>query len=285
MRRGRRHSVAERPFKWDRPVEGLHHVGNSTHLVMFEGVRILTDPWLAEPAEGLLAHTVPPVTLPTDVEVVLVSHRHEDHFDPMALARLRKDATVVLPAELEPEVRRLGFADVRGVLPGQRITVRGLAVEAIKGRHTVPELCFRVERNGRAFFFGGDTMLTPEIEALARVCSTTFAILPGERSTLLGRHAVMTPEEAVGLAQRLGAKVAVLSHHEQAVARRFPFGWMVRIPPLRVSDFPPWFKTPSPGDHVAFPWTSRAETSPPDARPDPTTSQRSPRPIQAGALP
>jgi L-ascorbate metabolism protein UlaG (beta-lactamase superfamily) len=235
-------------------VDGLHHVGNSTHLIVWDGVRILTDPWVTEPADHVIGHRVAPAPLPRDVALVLVSHEHQDHFDPAALAQLDHAAVVVCPRALAVRVRELGFADVRGVAAGDQLDVCGLAIEVVVGKHSVPEVCFRVVRGEHALFFGGDTMLTPEIEALARAKPTPFVILPGERSSLLGRRHVMTPPEAVALAQRFGATTAVLSHHESRVTKRFPFGWMVRIPPPDPREFPPWFRIPSPGEHIAFPW-------------------------------
>jgi L-ascorbate metabolism protein UlaG (beta-lactamase superfamily) len=240
--------------------EGLHHVGNSTHWIVLEGVAILTDPWVSEPADGVLAHLHPPRPLPTRPDVVLVSHEHGDHYDLAALALLDRGAEVVVPeGEMADGARSLGFARVHGVRAGDILPdVRGLALEVVRGRHSVPEVCYRVERRRRAFFFGGDTMVTPEIEELAAARPVPFAILPGERSSLLGRRFVMTPEEAVGLARRLGATRAVLTHHEQVVARRWPFGWMVRIKPVGQADFPDWFVVPRPGDFVAFPWADGA---------------------------
>lgn len=240
--------------------EGLHHVGNSTHWIVLEGVGILTDPWVTEPADHTLAHSHPPGPLPARPDVVLISHRHGDHYDPGALALLDRGAAVVVPeGGMARGIRDLGFAEVHDVRAGAVLPeVRGLAVEVVRGRHSVPEVCYRVERRGRAFFFGGDTMVTPEIEELAAARPVPFAILPGERSRLLGRRVVMTPEEAVGLARRLGATRAVLSHHEQVVARRWPFGWMVTIPPVGQADFPEWFVVPRPGDFVPFPWAEAA---------------------------
>ncbi|HUG53438.1 MAG TPA: MBL fold metallo-hydrolase [Vicinamibacteria bacterium] len=246
--------------------EGLHHVGNSTHWIVLEGVAILTDPWLSEPADGVLAHRYPPRPLPTRPDVVLISHEHGDHYDATALDRLDRGADVVVPeGEMAEGARALGFGRVHGVRAGDVLPdVRGLAIEVVRGRHSVPEVCFRVERRGRAFFFGGDTMVTAEIEELAAARPVPFAILPGERSRLLFRRYVMTPEEAVGLARRLGARRAVLTHHEQVVARRWPFGWMVHIPPVGQNDFPDWFVVPRPGDYVAFPWADDASK---EARP------------------
>jgi len=239
--------------------EGLHHVGNSTHWIVLEGVAILTDPWISEPADCMLTHSYEPRPLPTRPDVVLITHEHGDHFDIAALRLLDRGAAVVVPeGKMADGVRGLGFARVHGVRAGDVLSdVGGLSIEVVRGRHSVPEVCYRVERGGRAFFFGGDTMLTPEIEALA-ARPVPFAILPGERSRLLWRRFVMTPEEAVGLAQRLGATRAVLSHHEQVVSRPFPFGWMVRIPPVGQPDFPSWFVVPRPGDFVPFPWRDAA---------------------------
>jgi hypothetical protein len=104
-------------------------------------------------------------------------------------------------------------------------------------------------------------MLTPEIEALARERPVEFAVLPGERSSLLGRHFVLTPPQSVELARRFQAKRAVLTHHESYVSRRWPYGWLVRVPEVDPAEFPDWFVIPKPGDHVPFPWSSQGQAS------------------------
>ncbi|HVZ73196.1 MAG TPA: MBL fold metallo-hydrolase [Polyangia bacterium] len=236
--------------------EGLHHIGNSTHWIVLEGVRIVTDPWLGEPADGLLHHSTPPSPLPREPDVVLVTHAHEDHFDPLALRRLSPLAAVLVPtAAMARAVRALGFGEVHVVTPGQRLgSLRGLTIDVVRGRHTVREVCYRVARKGRAFFFAGDSKLTPEIEAVARAGDTPFVVLPGERSRLFGRRVGMSPEEAIALAGRFGARRAVLSHHEHRATAPAPWRWIVRVPPVDPAEFPPWFTVPKPGEHVAFPW-------------------------------
>lgn len=233
-------------------LEGLHHIGNSTHLIVLGGTRVLTDPWITEPADHVLGHRVPPAPLPRDPALVLITHEHEDHFDPPALALLDRGAVVVCPMKLVARVRAIGFRDVRGVAPGDRLEACGLEIEVVRGKHTVPEVCFRLAREHRAVFFGGDTMRTPEIDALARRSPTPFVVTAAEHSTLLGRRFVMTPREAVELAQLFGAKAAVLSHHESKVIRRW-LGWLVKVPPPDPTEFPPWFRIPSPGEHIPFP--------------------------------
>src|SRR6185295_16796291 len=123
-------ATAEAPRREALPAlrrEGFHHIGNSTHWIVLEGVAILTDPWIAEPADGALVHRLPAQPLPADPDVVLITHRHGDHFDPAALDRLTRRAAVLLPAGTLPErVRALGFEDVRGVVAGDQLDVRGL---------------------------------------------------------------------------------------------------------------------------------------------------------------
>jgi L-ascorbate metabolism protein UlaG (beta-lactamase superfamily) len=238
--------------------EGLHHVGNATHWIILEGIRILTDPWLMEPAHWTLSHRTPPAPMPTTPDVVLVTHAHEDHFDPYALRRLSRTAALVIPTGLPAKViASMGFTEVVEMKPGDVAEVRGLTVRAVRALHDIPEICYHVERYSRSFFFGGDTKLTREIEALAAERPTTFVILPGERSSLLGRYYVMTPEESIGLAQRFGAQRAVLTHHEAYISHTFPFGWLMKVPAPNPADFPEWFVVPKPGDFVPFPWFKR----------------------------
>jgi L-ascorbate metabolism protein UlaG (beta-lactamase superfamily) len=238
--------------------DGFHHVGNSTHLIVLDGVRVLTDPWISEPAEYVLGHRVAPAPLPRDPDVVLITHLHDDHFDLDALDRLDRAATVVCPdlRGTVARVRDLGFADVRGVHDGDVLRgLRGpLDVEVVRGRHNVPEVCYRLTSGTRAVFFGGDTMRTPEIDDLARRKPTAFVVLPGERSSLLGKRYVMTPDEAIDLAKLFGADVAVLTHHETRVLKKWPIGWMIRIDPPQPAEFPSWFRIPSPGQFIEFPW-------------------------------
>lgn len=242
--------------------EGLFHIGNSTHWIVFEGVSILTDPWISEPADHLLVHRVPPIDFPKNPQIILISHRHGDHFDPEALKLLDKNAFVVCPpGEIEETVLALSFSNVLAARPGDRLHVHGVTIDVVRGKHTCPEICFRLEANGHALFFGGDTMITPEIMRLADEKPASFVVLPGEYSSFLGKRFVMTPAEAVMVAKRFQARVAVLTHHETKVKSRPPWSWLVRMRSPKENDFPNWFRIPSPGDFIHFPWTQGTEVS------------------------
>ncbi len=241
------------------PRDGVVHIGNSTHLIVLDGLHILTDPWVRDPADAVLLHRVPAAPLPIHPDVVLVTHEHEDHFDEAALALVDKGATVVLPSWLEARARALGFTDVRGMNPGDvAADVRGLKLEAVRALHDVDEVAFRFERAGRAVFFGGDTLPTREILELAIRAPVDLAVLPGDGGALLGERWVMSPAEAVRMAEEFSVRApgrgALLTHHECSVS--FPWGAIVDVKPPNPADFPPWFHIPVPGERVPFPWST-----------------------------
>lgn len=253
-------TVAEATTQERATSDGVVHIGNSTHLIVLDGVHVLTDPWVRDPAEGILRHSVPPAPLPARVDVVLVTHEHEDHFDTTALAMLDKRATLVVPTWLEARAKPLGFAKLHTVRASDvLIDVHGLRVDVVQAKHDVDELAYRIERAGKSVFFGGDTLPTVQIEALAARAPVDFAILPGNGGALLGTRYVMDAPEAIAMARSFGVasdarKGAMLSHHEYVVSPTFPWALIVDVPPPDVGAFPPWFRVPSPGVHISFPW-------------------------------
>jgi L-ascorbate metabolism protein UlaG (beta-lactamase superfamily) len=171
--------------KWARrPETGLRAtwLGHSTVLVEIDGVRVLTDPVWGERASPMSFagpkrfHPAPvPISALPALDVVIVSHDHYDHLD---------HPTIVELARLDvPFVTSLGVGahlEAWGV-PPERITeldwweeaeVGGATITAAPSQHfsgrTVRDRnrtawsSFRVAGSRHAFFFSGDTGLTPE---------------------------------------------------------------------------------------------------------------------------
>lgn len=152
----------------------FRHIGHSTHLVVVDGIRILTDPWVSEPADRVLRHSVAPAALPDDIDLILVSHEHEDHFDLEALRQIARGAkpgqgkTVIVPRqEMADALRDSGFARVIVPRDDGPIAFGPLTMRCPAGKHLVPEIVFHVSGSRGAFFFGGDTELTPGLEQFA----------------------------------------------------------------------------------------------------------------------
>jgi L-ascorbate metabolism protein UlaG (beta-lactamase superfamily) len=195
------------------------HVGHSTHLVCMAGVRMLTDPWFYDPAFGALSHAVGPAVMPDaigELDAILVSHDHPDHADLRAMDRLDKRATVLVATrDLEARLRGRGFSNVHVLVPNDAVTIGAVTITATEAVHDVTEIGFAIEHT-QCMYFAGDTRLFDGMAAIGERFHPRLAILPVDGTRIAGAAlAVMTPNDAVVAATRLGAR-AVMSSHADA---------------------------------------------------------------------
>jgi L-ascorbate metabolism protein UlaG (beta-lactamase superfamily) len=120
-------------------------VRNATLIVKIAGKRLLVDPMLDDAgARPPIENTANPVRNPTvglpipaeaivrDLDAVLVTHRHRDHFDARAEELLPRNVPVFCQPEDEDGLRELGF-DVRPV--GDTLGWDGLRLVRTPARH------------------------------------------------------------------------------------------------------------------------------------------------------
>jgi L-ascorbate metabolism protein UlaG (beta-lactamase superfamily) len=124
-------------------------IGTATVLVRFAGFTVLTDPNFLHGGErihvgyGLHARRLTEPALRIDqlpsLDLVVLSHMHEDHFDRIAAEQLRKDLPIVTTGQAATELRRLGFEHSQSVATWstRRFTKGGntLRVTAMPARH------------------------------------------------------------------------------------------------------------------------------------------------------
>lgn len=126
-------------------------IRNATLMLEAAGQRLLVDPMLA-PAGALPAvdpetdsRRNPLVPLPRDpseliddLDAVLVSHLHRDHFDADAAELLPPDAVLVTQPDSAPMLRSMGF---RAVIETPRAAIGDLRASRTAARHTLdPDL-------------------------------------------------------------------------------------------------------------------------------------------------
>ncbi len=160
--------------------------GHATVLIELGGIRVLTDPVLRQQV-GPLWRRVPKPHLGAlaDLDVVLLSHLHLDHYDPASLRLLGKGWPIIGPPGSAKTLRWHGFTDVEELRPGEGLRLGALDVTATEALHNgtrhplarrTPSNGYVVGGGGAQVYFAGDTGLFPEMRDLAR--GLDVALLP-----------------------------------------------------------------------------------------------------------
>jgi L-ascorbate metabolism protein UlaG (beta-lactamase superfamily) len=191
-------------------------IGHASVLLRFGDKAVLTDPWFSEkPAYhhgellGQSLEELPKLT------AVVVSHGHYDHFD-LDTFKAYPDKAVPLfvGPELVDQARAAGFTNVRGLAAWEQAEAEGLKFTAAPGAHGVPEVTWIIEGEGRAVYFGGDTLKIPALDEIhQRVPRLDLALLPVNGLHAMGKQVVMTADEAAALTATLKPAVVVPLHY------------------------------------------------------------------------
>lgn len=153
------------------------------------------------------------VTVGRPVDLVLVTHGHEDHCDPVTISRIVKDgATVVAAASCADRIA----GDVRALSAGQVLKVGSIVIAALdaynreKSFHPRGEgVGFLVAVDEGSIFHAGDTDDIPETRGL----KPDVALLP------VGGTYTMDVPEACRAAASIGAALTVPMHYGYIVGR------------------------------------------------------------------
>jgi L-ascorbate 6-phosphate lactonase len=200
---------------------------------------VLIDPFLS-PHEARLYESNQPPSATTDVDMVLCTHEHLDHFDPEgapAIAKASPGATFVVPAPIADMVSEAGIPRERvlGVQPGETHDLNGVTIRPVPARHGVTmedaygfgeELSgglirfvgFVLEMDGVRIYHAGDTIHYVGMEPTLEAHRPHVTLLP-----INGRHAEreargiignLNEYEAAWLAARIGAETLIPMHHD-----------------------------------------------------------------------
>jgi L-ascorbate metabolism protein UlaG (beta-lactamase superfamily) len=165
------------------PGTTLRFVGHATVLIEIGGLRVLTDPFLRQRLGPLERHGPrPDADTLGDVDVVVVSHGHHDHFDRASLGALRGSPAVVVPRGLGAAARRAVRGDVVELRAGEHAATGPLTITAVPARHWISPGAPRAQPLGYLLdagprvYFAGDTGRFPAMRHLAG--SVDVALLP-----------------------------------------------------------------------------------------------------------
>jgi L-ascorbate metabolism protein UlaG (beta-lactamase superfamily) len=190
-------------------------LGHSTFVIRTPGgVRILFDPWLTGNPSCPDAFKRPPA-----VDLVLVSHGHEDHIgDLLACARDGRAAVVGI-YELCDWLSRKGVQRTLPMNKGGSLETNGIRITMTDARHSsgfveagqmvyLGEAAGYVVRleDGRSIYYAGDTCLFGDMRLIGEIYQPEIAFLP------IGDRFTMDPTAAARAAEMLGVRQVVPMH-------------------------------------------------------------------------
>jgi len=224
------------PKMWSDAQLTLAWIGHATVLINFFGIKILTDPALFSrvgirlpgftigpkrlTAPALIFHELP------NIDLILLSHAHFDHFDLRTLRCFDEYTSVICARSTRDLLRQTRFRDITELEWSERTTLSTTEGEinisafrvnhwgARKRRDTYRGYNgYLLERKGHRIIFAGDTAMTHSFTDLQRNGAIDVAIVPiAAYNPWIRSHC--TPEQAVEMANAAGARYIVPIHHQ-----------------------------------------------------------------------
>ncbi|MBM6606216.1 MBL fold metallo-hydrolase [Enterobacteriaceae bacterium RIT814] len=220
----------------------LTQIRNATLKLDYAGVRFLIDPMLADkeawpgfPGTARSHLRNPLVALPVsvdtllDVDVIIVTHTHQDHWDEAAQKLIPKDKVIYTQNESDASlIRSQGFTAV-SVLADTNV-IAGINVVKTDGQHgsdeayAIPEVAERLgdacglvfsAEGEKTLYIAGDTIWVPPYVNSLKKYAPDVVVLNIGCATVDGIGAIiMGKEDALRTLEILPAATLVASHME-----------------------------------------------------------------------
>jgi L-ascorbate metabolism protein UlaG (beta-lactamase superfamily) len=228
------------PLKWNDAQVTAAWIGHATVLINFFGIKILTDPVLF-PRIGirLPGFTIGPkrLTAPAlefhelpQVDLILLSHAHFDHFDLRTLHRFNEDTSVITASNTADLLRWTGLRDTAELRWGETKVLHiasqtkgPIAISAFQVKHWGARtqrdthrgyngyLIESRSRERRRILFAGDTAMTDSFAKLGPPIDLAIMSIGAYNPWI---HSHCTPEQAVEMATAAGAQFIMPVHHQ-----------------------------------------------------------------------
>jgi L-ascorbate metabolism protein UlaG (beta-lactamase superfamily) len=219
----------------------LEFVGTATTLLRLGSTTLLTDPNFlhrgqrAYLGKGLFSKrltepSLQPEDLP-ELDGVLLSHLHGDHFDRIARDRLDHDLPVLTTPAAARKLGSWGFAAAHGMSTWSTVTLGDVRVTAVPGQHAPgplqrvfpPVMGTVLGADGHRVYVTGDTLCYPWLREVAERCGPIDAMvihLGGTRA--LGVLVTMDGEQGADLVELVEPALTVPIHYDDYTVFRSP---------------------------------------------------------------
>jgi UDP-MurNAc hydroxylase len=145
-------------------------LGHASYLVRASnGTQILIDPVLKKTHQEGLLETYPSRSIKSRElnrsHLILISHRHMDHFDVSSLVEIDRSKPIIIPQDrlMERALRSLRFESIIKLGPYSTATVDGVAISLTPSLASIPECGFVIEDGETKIWDQVDSAISPEI--------------------------------------------------------------------------------------------------------------------------
>jgi L-ascorbate metabolism protein UlaG (beta-lactamase superfamily) len=208
----------------------FHWLGHDGFRIMAGGKTIYIDPYQLSKAQQNKK----------DADIVLISHNHFDHLSIDDLKHvIGKNTSILAAKECVEQLKAVGVTELKGVTPGDKVSVQGLEVEAVAAYNTNKKfhpkadgkVGYVIAINGMRIYHTGDTDDIPEMSAV----KPDIALVP-----VSGTY-VMTAEEAARAVNEKmkPKKLAIPMHYGSIVGSEkdaTTFNQLVTVCPVQILD-------------------------------------------------
>lgn len=220
----------------------IHQIRNATLIITYKDKKFLIDPWLM-PKDYMpgfeMAVNVnvrqPRVELPlsvekiVDVDAVILTHFHPDHWDEFAIKAIDKKIPFFVQSEVDQkQIQSLGFSDVR-VVSVSGTEFDGITLYKTFGQHgkreIIKPLCEQVNmaydamgvvfkaKSEKTLYVAGDTIWCEEVvEAIDKFAPDVVVVNACGATLLNGERIIMNDEDVKTLTEYAPKAVIIASH-------------------------------------------------------------------------
>jgi L-ascorbate metabolism protein UlaG (beta-lactamase superfamily) len=222
---------------WKKQTMKIHFLRHATFILEVAGLKLLVDPMLSakdalDPVKGCRnIQRIPMVELPisedtltkllTEIDGVIVTHTHRDHWDVKAQQLLKKDIALICQPSDTETLRLQGFHNLVPV--NSAIDFKNLKIHRTGGQHGTGDIGikmghvsgFIVEYQNEKLYIAGDTIWCAEVEhALATHKPKYIVVNTGAAQFDQGDPITMTAEDVVRVAQASPSSRIIAVHME-----------------------------------------------------------------------
>ncbi|HCW52861.1 MAG TPA: hypothetical protein DG753_03785 [Clostridium sp.] len=224
----------------------IKQIRNATMIISYAGKRFLIDPMLGEkgayPPFPLTENqnlNNPTVELPVsieeiiDVDAVILTHLHLDHFDPKAIEVIPKDMKIFAQSEVEAsEIESYGFTNVE-VLKEEGNSVGDIKLIKTYAKHYEEEsilevyeqLKFSPEACGVIFkhpeektlYLLGDTVWCDEVKTTLEKYTPDIVVINAGNAQVIGKRSLIMSKEEFFEVTKVAPNAQFLATHMEAV--------------------------------------------------------------------